>query len=123
MPFLYVSEILIDPDFADSLICERQSQTVGDDGIAVNVPTTAPFLGVVTSDKSKELARLAAGSLISGAILVHTSFRLTNGKPGIDADIIIWNGARYTVASVDDYSRYGGGFICASCDLIPLSGS
>ncbi|MGI4812806.1 MAG: hypothetical protein ACRYG5_06515 [Janthinobacterium lividum] len=122
MPLLDVSDLLSDPDFADQLFCARQRQSVGEDGIAVNLACMTPFIGVVTADRAKELARLATGSTISGSILVNTVFRLTNGAPGIDADIITWNGRRYTVIDVNDYSRYGAGFICASCDLLPLSG-
>lgn len=123
MPLLDVSEVLGDPDFADTLVCIRQTQTVGDDGMAVNVTQSMPFLGVVTADRGKELARLAAGSHVSGSILVHTVFRLTNGGPnGVDSDHVVWNGDEYIVTSINDYSRYGAGFICASCDLLPLSG-
>ena len=123
MPDVDVSELLSDPDFADALVCERNAQVVSSGGIATNIAQTFDFLGVVTSDRGKELARLAAGSHITGSILINTEFRLTNGRDGIAADVVTWNGARYTVVTVDDYSRYGAGFICASCDLIPLAGS
>lgn len=123
MPLLDVTDILFDPDFADTLTCIRQTQTVGDDGIASNATQTVSFVGVVTADSGKELARLAAGSHVSGSILVHTVFRLTNGGPnGIDSDHVVWNGDEYIVTSINDYSTYGAGFICASCDLLPLSG-
>lgn len=123
MPLLDVTEVLFDPDFADTLVCIRQTQTVDDDGIATNVTQSMPFIGVVTADRGKELARLAAGSHVSGSILVHTAFRLTNGGPaGRDSDHIVWNGDEYIVKSIDDYSTYGMGFLCASCDLLPLSG-
>jgi hypothetical protein len=123
MPLLDVSDVLFDPDFADSLVCIRQTQTVGSDGIATNATQSVPFVGVVTADRGVELARLAAGSHVSGSILVHTVFRLTNGGPnGVDSDHVVWNGSEYIVTSVNDYSTYGAGFVCASCDLLPLSG-
>ena len=40
------------------------------------------------------------------------------GGEGLDADIVTWNGRRYTVVTVDDYSRYGAGFTCATCRLL-----
>lgn len=122
MADLDVSDLLVDPDFADRLQCVRHQQTVDEHGIAHNAQQVSEFLGVVTSDRGTELARLAAGARVSGSILIHTRFRLSNGHAGHDADEVIWRGNRYTVVSVDDYSQYGAGFVCASCDLVPLVG-
>lgn len=123
MPFLDVTEVLLDPDFFDSLVCTRNVQTVGDDGLAANVDTDTPFIGVVTSDSGDVLVRLATGSRVKGSILVVTKFRLLEGAPGIDADVVTWDGSRYTVTTVNNYSRYGAGFVEAYCDLIPIQGA
>lgn len=123
MPFLDVSDILLDPDFVDtSLACTRNAQAVGDDGLAVDTPTVIPFSGVVTNNTGDLLVRMTEGSRIQGSITIHTRFRLQAGGPGRDADIVTWQGRRYTVSSVGDWSTYGAGFILANCDLIPLSG-
>jgi len=124
MPLLDVSDVLSDPLFADTtLVCTRETQVVGDDGIAVNTEQAIPFSGVVTADRAKELARLAEGSQVSGSILIHTVFRLTNGGPdGSDSDKVTWNGRQYLVTSINDYTTYGAGYVCASCDLLPISG-
>ena len=122
MPLLDVSEILLDPDFVDSLVCARQTQTVDDDGIATDTPTTTPFFGVVTNNTGDLLMRLAEGSHINGSITVHSRFLLQAGSDGQDADIVTWNGRSYTVTNVGDWSRFGIGFTAANCELIPLSG-
>jgi galactose-6-phosphate isomerase len=122
MPLLDVAEILLDPDFVDSLVCARMSQVVGDDGIAVDTPTSVPFFGVVTNNTGDLLMRMAEGSRINGSITVHSQFNLVAGSDGIDADIVTWNGRQYTVTSVGDWSRFGIGFTAANCELIPLSG-
>lgn len=122
MPNLDVSDVLLDPDFFDTLVCTRNTQTVDDGGIATNSPVDTPFIGVVTSDSGDILERLAEGSRAKGSILVHTKFRLTESSDGLDADIVTWDGNRYTVANVNNYSRYGRGFVAAYCDLMPLSG-
>lgn len=123
MPLLDVSDLLSDPDFVTlGMICNRSAQTVGANGMAVNTPSKIQFSGVVTSDKGDVLERLAAGERIVGNIMITTTFRLRDGKSGYTADIVTVCGINYTVASVNDYSRYGRGFVEASCDLIPLSG-
>jgi hypothetical protein len=123
MPGLDVSDVLSDPDFADStLVCRRQTQTVSNSGIASNTLTTIPFTGVVTSDAGDVLERLAAGAYIRGSITIHTSFALRDGSIGGDADIVIWQGRQYTVTDVNDYTSWGAGFVGARCELVPFSG-
>ncbi|WP_312384840.1 head-tail adaptor [Atlantibacter subterraneus] len=123
MPFLDVTEVLSDPDFCDStLVCTRKTQTVDADGFAINTDQDIPFDGVVTVDRSLEARRMAAGQVISGAILIVTSFRLTQGKPGQDADVVLYNGRHYRVTFVDPYTSYGAGFVQAHCELMEFNG-
>lgn len=123
MAFLDVSDILLDPDFMDSsLVCERNVQTVGSNGMATNATTNTPFAGVVTSDNGDLLERNPDGERIKGNLTIHTRFQLDDGGAGNTADIVQWQGRRYTVTVVNDWSHFGRGFVVASCDLIPLSG-
>ena len=123
MALLDVSDVICDPDFMDrGLVCERSAQAVGNDGLAINTKTNRPFSGVVTSDRGDVLTRGTTGERITGSIIIHTKFRLNDGSAGFTADIVQWQGRRYTVAKVNDYSHFGRGFVCATCDLIPLSG-
>lgn len=123
MPFLDVTDVILDPDFLDTtLTVARNAQTVGNDGIAVDTPTTTPFFGVVTSANGSVLQRVAEGSHIEDTITIHTPFRLIDGQAGYDADIVTWSGLQWTVTNVNDYSTYGHGFVAATCTLKPLSG-
>lgn len=123
MALLDVVDVILDPDFMDTgLVCNRMTQTVDERGRAVNAVTAIPFAAVVTSDQGDILQRLAEGSRIVGSILVHTTLRLRDGGDGADADEIVWRGRTYTVAKVNDYSHFGRGFVCATCDIKPLAG-
>ena len=123
MARLDVSDILCDPDFMDtSLVCERNAQTVGGNGMATNAVTQMPFAGVVTSDNGDILERNPDGERVKGNLTIHTRFPLDDGSAMNAADIVQWRGRRYTVTVVNDWSHFGRGFVCATCDLIPLSG-
>lgn len=123
MPFLDVTDVLFDPDFSDtSLVCKRSQQVVDDDGFTQNATTSTPFAGVVTVDRSLEARRMAAGQNITGAILIVTTFRLTQGQPGIDADVVTYQGRDYRVTFADPYTAYGAGFIQAHCELMNFDG-
>lgn len=123
MPFLDVSDILSDPDFADpSLMCRRNKQATDDDGFSTNTHEDIGFSGVVTVDRSLEARRMEAGQTIGGAILIVTRFRLTQGTEGHDADVVTYQGRKYRVTFVDPYTAYGAGFVQAHCELVNFNG-
>lgn len=124
MPSLNVSRVLLSREFVDrTLVCLRNAQTVGSNGMAVNTPTSTTFFGVVTSDRGDVLIRAAEGSKITGTIYVHSKFPLSSGAAGQDADIVQWNGRQFTVTDINNYSTYGQGFTCARCEPVSLQGS
>lgn len=123
MPFLDVTDVLFDPDLCDtSLVCKRSQQVIDDDGFTQNTTVSTPFSGVVTVDRSLEARRMAAGQNITGAILIVTTFRLTQGQPGLDADVVTYHGRDYRVTFADPYTAYGAGFIQAHCELMNFDG-
>jgi hypothetical protein len=123
MPLLDISSVLTDPLFVDrTLICVREKQSVGEDGIAVNKPSSIPLTGIVTANSGNSLFRQPDGSHIESTITIHTRFRLEDGKTGRAAHLIKWCGKQYTVINVTDYSTYGRGFVQATAQLIELSG-
>lgn len=122
MPLLDPSDVLLDPDFWDTLICTRSTQTVDETGVASVAQTTKTFRGVVTSDRGLIMERMAAGEYVVGSISVVSRFLLRDNGAGVTADIVTWNNKQYTVVRVNDYSRYGLGFTQAICELLPLAG-
>jgi len=123
MPFLDVSDVLTDPDFCDNtLVCERNAIITNSSGRGVTNTEFTRFSGVVTSDKGELLQRGAVGEHATDNISVITRFKLRDAGAGATADIVQWNGKRYTVTKVNDYSTYGIGFTENICELIPLAG-
>lgn len=117
MPVLDVSELLTDPDFADTITVYRQAVTISDTGRAIRAETVTPTIAVVTPDRWSTLQRQAEGSNVSETITVITQFRLIPSMDGYDADEIVWNSKRYVITAVGDCSRYGAGFVEASAEL------
>ena len=123
MALLDVSEVLLDPDFMDNdLICERNTETVNDQGLAVVTTELMPFFFFFTTNEGTRLQREMDLERISGSITIHPIFPLTDGSDGTTADIIQWKNKRYTVVKVDDYGHFGTGFTKAICNIIPVTG-
>lgn len=122
--------VLTDPRFMDTLSYTRFTQTVGDDGLAVNSGTTYPLYGHVVSidsnkfgaDTTQLISRFAEGSQILGGITITTRTVLIAGETGYDGDQVTWQGKTYYVINVRNFSNYGTGFISADCILMPLGG-
>lgn len=122
---LDVTDVLRDPAFKDVIDVIRNTSVVDDHGFNVVTPKTYRNVSaVVTQAGGDVLRRQIAGERIEGNISVYTMFRLTDGRDfannDLTADIVIYDGNKYTVTSVKDYSRWGQGFVAATCELLPL---
>jgi len=123
MPTLDVSEVLDDPLFQDVFDWTVTTITLGANGRPVKTPVTTPaVVGVVQMDKGRNRDLIAEGAGIVGSIEIHSRTRISAGNATKLADDILWDGNHYIVTHVDNYSRYGSGYICAYADLLPISG-
>lgn len=121
MALLDVTDVLLDPDFMDSMTYLRNAQVVGTNGVAsITAPVPAPMYGVVTSRDGDSLKRGPDGEYNDDTITIHTMTRLISGEDDNTADIVIWKGKQYTVEHVNDYSHFGQGFVAADCQKKPL---
>ena len=121
MANLDVSDVLLDPDFmTKDLICKRIEVSVGNNGRSTQSEETFNFSGVVTTNTGQNMDRREDGTLIKGAINIHTRTQLTAGSEDHQADEITWKGKIYYVVQVLDNLHYGRGFNKAICDLKPL---
>lgn len=126
MPLLDVSDVLLDPDFAQTISVIRRSESVNNFGRTDLTSTqTDGIIAVVTSGQSR-LDRGADVDVSPNTIVVHTQFRLRGEAPGVKPDLVIWHGNRYLVNKANDWSDFGAGFImaeCSSIDFVDQAGS
>lgn len=121
MADLDVSDVLLDPDFMTmDLVCKRVAVSVGNNGRATKSGHSFQFSGVVTTNNGQNMDRREDGTLIKGAINIHTRTELTAGDANNQADEITWKGKTYYVVQVLDNLHYGIGFNKAICELKPL---
>ena len=75
------------------------------------------MIGVITPSKPKEIEMIPEGDRVGGEITIHTTRKLyitrsidaseDNGENQGTSDIIEWQGERYKLYQVNDYSQYG----------------
>lgn len=121
MANLDVSDVLLDPDFMSrGLICTRIAVIVGDNGRPQKTESKHKFNAVVTTNSGMNMDRREDGTLIKGAINIHSRFVLSAGDSESQADEVLWQGREYIVSQVLSNTHYGRGFIKAICELKPL---
>lgn len=121
---LDVSDALEDVLLQDSFVVQRRQFATSGTGIA-GAPSIVSFnaVGVVYGAGANDLDRRADAQLQNKTIVILTKFALR--YVGVDStgtqfqpDIVVWNGNSYLVSKdVEDYSKYGQGYIKATCTL------
>lgn len=115
--FLDVSDVLLDPEIAQTFNVTRREQTIGFGGRTV-ITTTAlnNVVGVVTSASPNDLERLDDNQRMGRHLSIVTKTRLygpalaANGDQ-FQPDYITWYGDTYIVKDVAPYPQFGAGFI------------
>lgn len=106
-----VSDIVNDPDFAESFSLLRSTVTFVSGGLS-NAVVTVPMYGVVEVAKEKDLRTLPEGDEVTGAMSFHTSspIYMTNldaGSEGGLSDIVLWHNQQYRIVKVFTWEDFG----------------
>jgi hypothetical protein len=121
MPWLDVSDIVVDPDLADRFnVIQRQESVDANTGRSSTTQVLHEgIVGVVTMENPADLMRRDDSDSAPRLIFVASTFRFRNA--GIEngqqykGDVIVWpppgqlGSTQYTVIKVYPYSRYGRG--------------
>lgn len=113
-----VSDLLIDPDFTDTVTLIRRASSVNGFGEHVIVETPSTIIAVVETGDQDALERMPDAARLTDLITVYYKGILFAESPSGYADVIVWQGNRYQVKDVpQQYQNYGAGFTQAICLL------
>lgn len=115
MPGLDVSDALMEVELQDCFTVERRKETITTKGRSQTALQTFRQQGCVYAATPNDLRRLPDEQHMMKTIVVVTEFRLQGPSPGFQADVVDWNGNRYLVRDVEDFSGFGQGFVSAIC--------
>lgn len=114
MPNLDFTDIIEDPDLADSFDVIRRPETVGADGrVQIQEIPFPGRLGSVVPGDPHEVMRNDDGAMTGLGISVISRFRFRGETQGFQPDVIIHHGIRFTVKKVVPWTHYGKGFVLA----------
>jgi hypothetical protein len=118
MAMIDVSEILLDPDFGNTVSLITRAASVNEYGEGVLAETAINVRVVVEQEGSEMMARLPEGARLSDYITVYYRGKLSAERAGGYADVVVWDGKRYQVKEVaENYLNFGAGFTKAICQI------
>jgi hypothetical protein len=116
VPFLDVTSVLFDPDFADKFNVRRRAEVMDEHGRSTQVEKLLKNkAGVVTAISPNDLNRAEDYQTMTRSISVICKFSLRGETQGYQPDIVVWKGGNYLVKHVDPYPQFGQGFYQAEC--------
>jgi len=117
MPSLDVTDAF-DISFWDQIVVIRRAASIDNKGRVSTVDKPMSAFAVVTAASPVDLQRVPEWSMMNKAISIYTPFRIQG--PAVDEagnvthpDEILWCNSLYIVNYLEDYSRYGRGFVHA----------
>lgn len=127
MPSLDMSDGLLDPIFQDYFAVIRRQEIISDKGRSTIKPYRFQrVMGVVTAASPNDLERLRDYQFQGSAISIVSKFKFrgvakevsvgqvnsaNQPQPQFQPDLVFWSDDYYLVVTVEDYGRYGVGFI------------
>lgn len=116
MAFLDVSDVLLDPDFADEFAVKRRSEIIDLHGRSNTQDQIIPNLfGIITAASPSDLDRREDYQNMSRSLTIVCQFSLRGETTNFQPDIVVWRGSEYLVKHVDAYPQFGKGFYQAEC--------
>lgn len=108
MPTIDVSDIVSDPDFAESFTLLRSTGGAYDSsGEYQDSKTSTPMYGVIEEINSDDLDQVPEGDRIMGAITVWSPQQMNATSTAGISDIVVWHGQNWRVAKTWDRSTDG----------------
>lgn len=109
-----LSEIVVDPDFAQEFSILRSNGGSWQLGKWVNATITVPTFGIIQPSTPEELEQVPEGDRVKGALSFHSETVLfethTNAPNDPNAgisDIIAWRGQSYRLIKVFPWEDFG----------------
>lgn len=116
MALIDVSDLLRDPDFTNVVTLVRRSSSINTHGEQVLTETHSTIVASVQGINAEDIQRLPEGARLSDIITVYYRGDLQPESKGGYSDLIIWQGRRYSVKTVDEnFMNFGAGFTRAIC--------
>lgn len=110
-----VTDLLVDPTFTDSISIINRTPTVNAFGENSLAEVTVNTIGVVQPATGKTIQRLPEALRVANISSFWVRGTIVADGTSEYPDLLVFNGKRYQVQSVNDWTNWGGGWCEGTC--------
>ena len=115
MALIDVSNLLLDPDFINTVQLIHRTASVSSQGKTILTETTVSTIGSVQPASVKEISRLPESIQVSDVRKFWIKAEILSDGSSQYPDIIVFNNKRFQVINVEDWMNYGSGWNAGLC--------
>lgn len=115
MALVDVSELLLDPDFVNTVSLIHRAATVSSQGKTQIVETTIETIGSVQPAPTKEIQRLPDALRMSDVRKFWIKAEILADGESQYPDIIVFQGKRFQIVNVETWLNFGLGWNAGLC--------
>lgn len=115
MALVDVTELLVDPDFVDPVTIINRTPTVNDFGENTLVECQVDTWGSVQPAPTKTIMRLPDALRVADVSEFWVKGRIIADGTYKYPDILVFNGKRYQVQTIQDFTNWGAGWCAGTC--------
>lgn len=115
MALVDVSELLLDPDFVNTVSLIHRAATVSSQGKTQIVETTVETIGSVQPAPTKEIQRLPDALRMSDVRKFWIKAEILADGESQYPDIIVFQGKRFQIVNVETWLNFGNGWNAGLC--------
>lgn len=110
-----VTEVLADPDFTDPIQLVTRTSKINSKGENIISENVVKTYGSVQPASGKVINRLPEALRVVNVSSFWVLGKIIASEPGKYSSVLVFNGQRYQVQSVDDWSNWGAGWSEGTC--------
>lgn len=115
MALVDVTELLVDPDFVDAIQVITRVDTVNSQGENQLAETTLSTVGSVQPASGRTIARLPEEFRVANVSEFWFKGQIVTSSPGEYSSILVFQGVRYEVQTVQNWLNFGAGWSSGTC--------
>ncbi len=115
MALIDVSELMTDPDFVDPISVITRVPAINSLGEMSMTETVLQSVGSVQPADWKTVQKLPEGMRVANVASFWFKGKIIATEPGKYSSILVFNGVRYQVQTVADWSNFGEGYCEGTC--------
>lgn len=115
MGLIDTTDLLVDPEFVDSLSLTHRTPTVNEAGENILTSSTVATIGSVQPISGKALQRIPQALRIRDVRSFWIRGQIISDGASQYPDLIVWQGQNYEVQLTYDWTNWGGGWTEGVC--------